>query len=47
LNITLQESVLKILSQQKLGQAWKSSATGDAPTRAASRTVGGCRLIQI
>jgi hypothetical protein len=30
-------SLLKILSQQKLGRVWKSRATSrDAPTRAAS-----------
>ena len=41
-------SLLKIISQHKLEQGRKPRATSrDEPTRAASCTIGGCRVIQI
>jgi hypothetical protein len=41
-------SLLKILSQQQLGQVWKPRANSrDKPTRAAGGTISGCRVIQI
>ena len=41
-------SLLKILSQQQLGQVWKPRANSrDKPTRAAGGTISSCRVIQI